>query len=184
MATRVVTCRWISGAGDPLTGRVLFAPITRLIDPPSIVLPVPEAVELDDGGEVEIELLCTDSAAPAGWVWQIVEQIEGRTSTWAFELPAAPGAFSLADASPIEAPDGTWGQYQGPQGDRGETGDRGPQGDTGPQGPQGTPGPAFGNSPWGPLPNSPWGPYTPVPDSTLDRLADLETRLNELEAQQ
>jgi hypothetical protein len=158
MGTRLVTATYLAGDLQPLDGRLVFRPVTRVILDEAIMLPDPISVTLDDG-RAAVHLQTTDTGAPAEWTWQVLELVAAAPpAAWQFTLP--PGdPIDLADLSPVGDPPGEW-QYQGP---------RGPAGPTGPQGPAYT---------------SPWGPISPAPVSAEHlqaQITDLADRIAVLE---
>lgn len=79
--------------GD-LTGRegehLRFVPSTTIVGDGNIVLPAPVPVTLDSDGAFSIELVGTDDPdyAPTGWVWTVIEMMDGGRPPWSFELTA------------------------------------------------------------------------------------------------
>lgn len=189
MATRTVTGAYVGADGQPLTGQLYFAPVWRLTDPTeqTIVLPVPAVVDLDTAGTFSVDLLTTDSANPAGWVWEVTERVGNTHATWHFDLPADPAPLDLSTAAPAEAPTTGQLQYRGPEG---PVGPQGPQGPVGPQGPKGDTGtgvPDTSTAPgegavlqlFGPTLTPTWSDNL---DTALNRLDALRADVNDLKA--
>ena len=168
MGSRTVTGTYLSGDLQPLPGRVLFRPVTRVL-PDAILLPAPVVVDLT-AGRFEVGLQTTEVGAPVGWVWEVVEQVGKWSPAWQFELPPG-GPLDLADVSPVSPAPGQW-QYPGPAGPQGPQGPAGAQGPAGPAGPQGDPGDPGTQGPTGPQgppgaegqpgPDGPAGPAGPA----------------------
>ena len=118
MTTRTVIGTYRGADGQPLAGRLYFAPISRLVDDVEdvIVLPVPAVVDLDSSGTFTIDLLTTDSALPDGWVWEVTERVGNTNASWLFELPGDPDPLDLVKVAPAEAPSTEALLYRGPAG--------------------------------------------------------------------
>jgi Pectate lyase superfamily protein len=102
-----LTGTYLDGSGNPLFGTVTFAPSVPLTDTADseIVLQAPVTVAVNSAGQFSAALCATDDSdlAPAGWTWQITENIAGLTpSTWSFFLAYADGSTQdLSALAPV-----------------------------------------------------------------------------------
>ncbi|WP_432194711.1 hypothetical protein [Streptomyces sp. bgisy027] len=167
-----VTGRFLTPAGQPLAGQVVFrAPGILTFGEFDVILGGPVTAPLDATGAFDVVLPATDAPGmnPSGWSYSVAEQLAGVAMNRVYQvlLPAETPAVDLADIAPTDPATPTYvavrgdsayavavkNGYQGtveqwlaslvgPQGAKGDTGATGPQGETGPQGPQGEQGPA------------------------------------------
>ncbi|MFF9034038.1 hypothetical protein ACF090_01010 [Streptomyces sp. NPDC014892] len=167
-----VTGRFLSPAGEPLTGQVVFrAPSLITFGAYDVILGGPVTAPLDSTGAFAVEVPATDAPGmnPSSWSYTVAEQLAGVSMNRVYQvlLPAEAPEVDLADIAPtnpstpnyvavrgdsayevaVEAGFvGTVAQWLaslvGPRGVKGDTGATGPQGTAGPQGTQGTQGPA------------------------------------------
>lgn len=103
--TVTVTGSWVNSDSSPASGVVSFTPNVILQDgtstPPTTVLPKPTVAALANGA-ISVQLMATDAQAlsPSGWVYQVVENIQGQTATtYYIQLPAAVPTQPLASAT-------------------------------------------------------------------------------------
>jgi hypothetical protein len=105
--------RPVPAGGAANTGSVVFTPSTVLVDSThKAIYSGSGAAVLDNGGAASIVLLATDSAGvlPAGWRWQVDEQIPGARRTYWIDLPSTLGpTIDLSALSPTSGPDGSGG---------------------------------------------------------------------------
>ena len=137
----------------PLKGHLMFHPVRRVVvtdetDYNTIVMPSARAVRLDANGHFDIQLPATvdTSLDVSGWVYRVVETIEGNSRTFYIEAPLSGGEIDWAFVAPMVPPEellstrGPPGPKGDPGGPPGPAGPEGPQGIQGPQGPQGVQG--------------------------------------------
>ncbi|MBZ6258119.1 collagen-like protein [Streptomyces olivaceus] len=168
-----VTGRYLSldDKGQPLAGQVVFrAPALITFPKYDVILGGPVTASLDATGAFEVELPATDAPDmnPAGWSYQVAEQLAGVPMNRVYQvlLPQETPAVDIADIAPTDPTTPTYvavrgdSAYEvaqkegfagtvtewlaslvGPQGVQGETGEQGPQGDPGADGTDGAQGP-------------------------------------------
>lgn len=120
-----VTGRWVTTAGMPVRGSVRFVPLAnRLVSPATatVVLPHPVVANLNEVGEIDIEIPATDDPdiSPVGWTWEVTEEFP-RGQRYTIEAPAE-GHIDLSEVVEAEPSTGTT-IVRGPKGDPGPPGD-------------------------------------------------------------
>jgi hypothetical protein len=97
--------------GTPAAGTVSFTPSVVIQDgtsvPPVIMLPQPQTVTLDAGGQISVQLMANDDPAvsPSGWVWTVIENIAGCAGrVYQIQLSAAQTPVDLSTIAPLAAP--------------------------------------------------------------------------------
>lgn len=100
----------------PYTGTVAFTPTAWVDDPGSgeVFPQAPVTVTLDGDGTFTLQLVSTASVGlqPSGWVYQIVETIEGRQRTFYAEITRN---CTVAELVPLVPPQ-EWESTRGPRG--------------------------------------------------------------------
>lgn len=109
MITREVTGTWLNPDETPSSGDVEFRPSSYLANSAEdkIITTSGIAFDLDAAGHISVPLLVTDGLflAPDGWLWEIIERIDGRENrNWFFALESGAGAVDLADLMPVDDP--------------------------------------------------------------------------------
>lgn len=111
-----VTGQYLDVNKDPYRGTVAFTPTAWVEDPGTgeFFPQVPVTVDLDAQGRFTIQLISTASQdlEPQGWVYQVVETIEGRQRTW---YAAIDRSGPLTDFTPVVPPE-EWESTRGPRG--------------------------------------------------------------------
>jgi hypothetical protein len=168
-----VTGRFLTPAGQPLAGQVVFrAPGMVTFGEFDVILGGPVTAPLDATGAFEVELPATDAPGmnPTGWSYSVAEQLAGVAMNRVYQvlLPADDPEVDLADIAPT---DPTTPNYVAVRGDSayevavkagfvgtvaqwlaslvGAQGPRGDTGATGPAGPQGVKGDTGSQGPTG-----------------------------------
>ncbi|MFI2037616.1 collagen-like protein [Streptomyces bottropensis] len=171
--TVLVTGRFLTPAGQPLAGQVVFrAPGMVTFGEFDVILGGPVTAPLDATGAFEVELPATDAPGmnPTGWSYSVAEQLAGVAMNRVYQvlLPADDPEVDLADIAPT---DPTTPTYVAVRGDSayevavkagfvgtvaqwlaslvGAQGPRGNTGATGPAGPQGVKGDTGAQGPTG-----------------------------------
>ncbi|MEV0559461.1 collagen-like protein [Streptomyces sp. NPDC050597] len=168
-----VTGRFLTPAGQPLAGQVVFrAPGMVTFGEFDVILGGPVTAPLDATGAFEVELPATDAPGmnPTGWSYSVAEQLAGVAMNRVYQvlLPADDPEVDLADIAPT---DPTTPTYVAVRGDSayevavkagfvgtvaqwlaslvGARGVKGDTGATGPAGPQGVKGDTGAQGPTG-----------------------------------
>ncbi|MFJ1731463.1 collagen-like protein [Streptomyces sp. NPDC088254] len=167
-----VTGRFLTPAGEPLAGQVVFRAPGMVTFPDSdVILGGPVTAPLDATGAFAVTLPATDAPDmnPTGWSYSVAEQLAGVAMNRVYQvlLPADDPEVDLADIAPTDPTTptyvavrgdsayevavkagfvGTVAQWLaslvGPQGVKGDTGATGPAGPQGVKGDTGAQGPA------------------------------------------
>jgi hypothetical protein len=107
LTTITVTGTFLTAAGEPLGGTVLFAPTVPLTDRTGqVVLSVnPVVAEVSDTtGEFSVVLPTTDNTAllPAGWAYSVQVGVPGATTAFDAYLPSSWGeSVDITDLGPV-----------------------------------------------------------------------------------
>ena len=113
-----VTGRWVTIYGEPAVGYIQFFPhATRIVSAATetVVLPGEVVAELDENGEIDINLPSTDDPdiTPLGFTWRVVERVD-RGTVYDIEAPHDTDV-DLSTVVGVEADDGAT-IIQGPTG--------------------------------------------------------------------
>jgi hypothetical protein len=167
-----VTGRFLTPAGEPLAGQVVFRATPGMVTFPDsdVILGGPVTAPLDATGAFAVTLPATDAPDmnPTGWSYSVAEQLAGVAMNRVYQvlLPADDPEVDLADIAPT---DPTTPTYVAVRGDSAYevavkngfvgsvaqwlaslVGAQGVKGDTGATGPQGVAGPQGQQGPQGP----------------------------------
>jgi hypothetical protein len=95
---------YLRGNLAPATGYVTFVPSVAVSDPsgPAILATSTVTVPLDATGSFTTTLAATDDVAtsPSGWLYTVVEQIDGTVRSYQITLPHAAPTVNIASLSP------------------------------------------------------------------------------------
>lgn len=109
IATIILTGTYLDMQGNARSGTITLAPSTPvLVDTTSstVLGAIPVTVALT-AGAFSVTLPCTSGLLPAGWLWQVTENVSGAPArSYAIALPSSLG--STADISTL-TPQGTPG---------------------------------------------------------------------------
>lgn len=95
---------YLRGDLTPASGNVTFVPSVTVADPsgPAVVATSTVTAPLDATGSFSTTLAATDDVAtsPTGWVYTVVESIDGTVRSYQVELPHATPVANIADLTP------------------------------------------------------------------------------------
>ncbi|RMB83639.1 collagen-like protein [Streptomyces shenzhenensis] len=101
-----VTGRFLTPAGKPLTGQVVFRSPMLVFSDFDVILGGPVTVQLDAQGAFAVTLPATDAPGmnPSGWAYSIAEQLAGVTMNRVYQvlLPAETPHVDIADIAPTD----------------------------------------------------------------------------------
>lgn len=104
ITTITLSGTYLRGNLTPAAGSVTFVPSTTVADPsgPAIVATGIVSCPLDATGSFSTTLAATDDVAtsPSGWLYTVVEQIDGTVRSYQITLPHAAPTVNIASLSP------------------------------------------------------------------------------------
>lgn len=111
IVTIILTGTYLDMQGNARTGTVTLAPSTPiLVDAESnTILGAIPVVEALVSGAFSVTLPCTSGLTPAGWVWQVTENVSGAPArSYAVALPSTLGStVDISTLTPVTVPSET-----------------------------------------------------------------------------
>jgi lysophospholipase L1-like esterase len=115
-----LTGRYVTPAGEPLKGSVVFTPPMVLTLPNSDTISQCSAtVKLDERGQFSVFLISTDNPgmSPYGWTYKVMEKIDGcPIRQYYIFLPAVPQVVDISKLAPVSPYSGQYLPVVGPPG--------------------------------------------------------------------